>query len=88
MDKQIRPQSGLQSFYYTFGTDPLFPHGIDEFVKVNAKDYAESIQKFKERYPNREGSSVINCAWIYTEKEWAKIYPEYYAGKAPADFIE
>lgn len=85
---ESHPQVGAHSWFYTFGTDPRFPHGIEEYVEVHADTRNQADQKFKSRYPCREESNLLNCAWIYSEKEWERIYKEHYSGKRPARVID
>ena len=85
---QSRPRDGAHSWFYTFGTDPEFPFGIEEFVEVHADTPSQANKKFMVRFPCREGSTLINCAWVYPEAEWEKVYNEHYSGKKPAIIID
>ena len=85
---QTHPRIGERSYFYTFGTDPHFPFGINDYVEVHADDANEADQKFKSRFPCRRGSTLLNCAFIYNEENWEKVYREHYAGKKPAMVID
>ncbi len=78
----------MARFYYTFGTDPLFPHGEKEFVTVEAESRGEADHKFLEVYPSRPGSHLLNCAFVYSEQEFDKFRDKYYSGKKPVRTIE
>lgn len=77
----------MARFYYTFGSDPQFPHGMDEFVEVEAGDMNNADRKFMAIYPPRPGSSLLNCAFVYDEMEFNKFRDKYYCGKEPARII-
>ena len=85
---EARPRNGKNSYFYTFGTDPQFPFGIDEYVEVHADTANQADQKFKSHFPCREGSSLLNCAFVYSEETWNKFYEETYGGKKPARVID
>lgn len=85
---QTHPRIGKHSYFYTFGTDPQFPFGINEYVEVHADDANQADQKFKSHFPCREGSTLLNCAFIYREEIWERVYREHYAGKNPARVID
>lgn len=59
-----------EKFYFTFGRDPQYPYGIDDYVVVEAKGYCEACSVFNIVHPPREGSNLINCAFIYSEKQF------------------
>lgn len=85
---EARPPQGKNRYFFTFGTDPKYPFGIEEYVEVHADDGNQASQKFMSRYPCREGSTLMNCAFVYGEKQWEKIYNEHYKGKPPARVID
>ncbi len=85
---ESRPQVGAHSWFYTFGTDPKFPFGIEEYVEVHADNANQANQKFKSHFLCREGSTLLNCAFVYAEDLWDPIYTEYYSGKRPARVID
>lgn len=78
----------MEKFYFTFGSDPLYPHGMDEFVEVEAEDMSEARKKFLSVYPPRPGRSFLNCAFVYSEKEFNGFRDKYYSGKKPARTID
>ena len=78
----------LQNFYFTFGSDPLYPYGAKDSVLVRAESLTEALEKYKARHPNRPGSSAINCAFWYSEEELARFRDRYYKGVEPAEIIE
>lgn len=63
----------LHTYYYTFGTDPLFPHQ-NGWVEVIAASWPEAHSKFRAVYPDRH-PNVLNCAFFYEEDRWQKINP-------------
>lgn len=85
---ESHPRRGARSWFYTFGTDPLYPFGLGEYVEVHADSEKEADGKFRDRFPDRPGSNVLNCAFIYSEKAWEKVRGEYYRGKAPSAVID
>jgi len=56
-------------FYFTFGTDPQFPH-YGGWAEVFAANEDEARKKFRARHANRSG--FLNCAFVYSEAEWQK----------------
>lgn len=78
----------MKEFYFTFGTDPAYPYGIDDYVLVRAEDQAEARRKFKAVHPNRPGSPCINCAFVYTQEEFDSFRDKYYKDVSPAETIE
>ena len=85
---EARPERGPQRYYFTFGTDPLFPFGIEEFVEVYAETADQAVAKFNAAYPHRPGSNLVNCAFIYNEAKWEPIWKENYHGKRPIVVID
>lgn len=78
----------MAKFYFTFGTDPLFPHVENEFVEVQAESRNEAYHKFLGVYPKRPGSNLLNCAFVYREQEFNKFRDKYYGGKKPVKTID
>lgn len=85
---ETHPRDGAHSWFYTFGTDPQFPLGQEEFVEIHANDVYHANQKFKSYFPCRDGSSLLNCAWVYDEEYWKEVYRRNYNGKKPARVID
>lgn len=95
IEESVR-KNGLQSdkdtykkFYFTFGSDPAYPHGIDDYVAILAKNRYEAQMAFKATYPNRPGSDCLNYAFDYTEGIWEKddLCAKYYNNKPPIETI-
>ena len=64
--------SGLNPYYYTFGTDPKYPH-YRGWVEVYASSWEEAHEKFRIRFPDRPGhEGTINCAFFYDQKSWER----------------
>lgn len=86
---ETHPRTGKNNYYFTFGSDSRFPLGIEEYVEVHADTTEQAVKKFQVYFPNREGSDLVNCAFIYSENTWkGKVYPESYYGKKPTMVIE
>lgn len=75
------------SCYFTFGSDPKYPYGREDYVIVLGKDRSDCIRTYQAKYPNRTGSDCFNAADCYTEQEWAEIGAMYYEDKEPADIL-
>lgn len=61
----------MQKFFFTFGTDPLYPF-CNGYIIIYAPNGHAAREIFKAYFPNRPGSSAINCAFVYTEDEFVK----------------
>lgn len=73
-----------KKFYFTFGSDPAYPYGIDDYVVVLAKNRYEAQMAFKALHPNRPDSDSLNYAFDYTEKTWEA---QYYGDNPPVEVI-
>ena len=75
--------------YFTFGSDPLYPFGRDDYVVAQGESLKECVHKFMAKHPNPrpEWENVANCAFIYSEKEFMKSCAHFY-GPEPAEVIE
>ncbi len=74
----------MNKFFFTFGTDPLFPFSQNDYVVVIAPNIDEAQAIFDKHYPPRiPGLGLSNCAFIYTEGEFEKFRGQYYKGVAP-----
>lgn len=71
----------MKKFFFTFGTDPMYPYSIDEYVMVEAADIHEAIALFKQYHPNRPHSNCVNCAFYYSEDEFRTHCAKYYKGE-------
>lgn len=85
---ETHPERGRKRYFYTFGTDPQFPYGIEEFVEVHADTANQANPKFKIAFPCRPGSTLLNCAFVYNEDEWKQIWEQDYNGKKPIIIID
>ena len=57
-------------YYFTFGTDG---HPFDGgWIEVVANDQIEAEHFFKKQYPNPRNRELLNCAGIYTEREFKR----------------
>lgn len=77
----------MERLYFTFGTDPQFKHGIEDYVLVIGADLRDCIESFREQYPNRPNSNALNCADYYKAKEWEESVKKHYKGKDPVNTI-
>ena len=57
------------SYYFTYGTDERYPYQLG-WTRVIAPSYEAAIAAFRAYHPNRSGSDLINCASIYTERQF------------------
>lgn len=73
-----------KKFYFTFGSDPAYPYGIDDYVVILAKNRYEAQMAFKAMHPNRPDSDSLNYAFDYTEKTWEA---QYYGDRPPIEVI-
>ena len=76
----------MQNFYFTFGSDPLYPYGRKDYVVVEADSLTIACQLFNLVHQPRHGD-VLNCAFIYTEKQFNKFRDEYYRDVMPVEVI-
>lgn len=74
-------------FYFTFGSDPEYPYGQDDYVLVYADDLMEAVEKFKAKHPNRPGSDCVNCAFWYKQDAWDNGTRLFYEGREPIEVI-
>ena len=69
----------MAKYFFTFGSDPRYPFGRNDYVMVEAENANRACELFRERHPNRPGSNCINCAFIYGEREFStfrnRLYP-------------
>lgn len=64
----------LHPYYFTFGSDPNFPYQ-DGYIIIHARGRHEACTMFNYLFGERDG--MINCAFIYDEKEWQKATPNH-----------
>ena len=76
-----------QSFFFTFGTDPAYPYGFNDYVEVKANSLNEAAMLFNIVHPPRPGSELVNCAFMYTEKQFNEFRAKLY-NYPPVEVIE
>ena len=77
----------MSNFYFTFGTDPDFPFGPDDYVLIQCSDIGDAVRLFKALHPNRPKTNCLNCAFFYNEAQWQTGTKKYYEGRDPAETI-
>ena len=76
----------MENFYFTFGSDPEFPYGRDDYVLIKADDVGTAVGLFRAVHPNRPKSNCLNCAFMYNEAQW-ELTKQYYIGVDPIETI-
>ena len=67
----------LNSYYYTFGSDPGFPYR-NGWAVVKASSREEADRKFRSRFPDRPGhEGTMNYSFCYTKERWNQMDPEH-----------
>lgn len=67
----------MNSYFYTFGSDPGFPYQ-NGWVEIHAASREEANRKFRARFPDRPGhEGTMNYAFCYNEQRWAEMDPEH-----------
>ena len=61
-------------FYFTFGTDPDYPYGRNDYVLVEAQNLNQAIDIFTMIHPKRPGSDCVNC-FFRTSKNIITVRP-------------
>lgn len=61
----------MAKFYFTYGSGSAFPYQ-DGWTEVFAENRSFAIMAFERFHPKRPGSPFINCAIIYSERDWEK----------------
>lgn len=78
----------MEKYYFTFGSDPAYPYGREDYLVVIGKDRPDCVKAYMKKYPPREpDSAVVNCADIYSEASWVTSARKYYKGKEPVEVI-
>lgn len=77
----------MQKYYFTFGVNPAYPYGIDDYVEVQAESMHEAVNIFRQHHPNRPGSSLVNCADYYTEDAFNAFRDLYYKDREPVEIL-
>lgn len=75
----------MKNYYFTFGSNPQYPYGREEYVKVSAPDVRTAVHIFQKHHPNRPGSNLVNCAFWYGEEEFLPMIDKYYDGAKPVE---
>ena len=73
-------QKDTVKLYFTFGSDPAYPFGPNDYVTVEAPTGELCVALFQAAHPNRPGSNAVNCAFWYTEKSFAEFKDRLYPG--------
>ena len=77
----------MNNYYFTFGSDPKFPYGRDEYVVVQAESLKQAINLFQAVHPNRSDSIWLNCAFFYEEVHFNSFRDKYYKDVEPVEII-
>ena len=77
----------MAKFYFTFGSDPEYPFGQNDFVEIEAEDGEQACDLFRVLHPNRPCRPLLNCAFIYCEETFNKFRDQYYKGVEPVETI-
>ena len=76
----------MKKTYFTFGTDPAFPFGINDYVIVEAPSISKACDLFNMIHPPRH-DNVVNCAFFYSEERFNEFRDKYYKDVLPAETI-
>lgn len=77
----------MQSFYFTFGSDPEFPFGWNDYVLIQCANEGEACRLFNAVFPKRPKSNCMNCAFMYNKLQWERGVKTHYEGREPAASI-
>lgn len=79
----------MNRYYCTFGSDPLFPFGQDQYVIVEAPNLNAAHRLFQIVHPNpRPGSeNITNCAFVETEERFNEYRDKFYKDVEPSEII-
>ena len=69
-----RRLTGMNRFFYTFGSDIAFPYQYG-WLEVRAASWDEAHRKFRAKYPDRH-EGTLNCSFFYDEQQWDIMSPE------------
>lgn len=75
----------LNNYYFTFGSDMRFPYQ-NTYIIIKADNMISACDAFLKKFPSRDGSQTLNCAFVYTEKEWHGSINESSYGEPAAIF--
>ena len=76
----------MKKTYFTFGSDPLYPYGRNDYVVVEARNENDACLLFNMIHPPRHGNTV-NCAFIYSEERFNEFRDKYYKDVLPIETI-
>jgi hypothetical protein len=82
-----RKEKHMASYFFTFGSDERFPFGRDDYVEVVAENAHEACELFRSHHPNRPGSNLLNCSFIYSDEKFNEFRDQFYPGRAPIEVI-
>jgi len=74
----------MNNYYFTFGTNEHYPYGINDYVEISANTEAEARDMFNRVHPPVV-CDFLNCAFVYSEKEFNSFRDKYYKGVLPAE---
>lgn len=77
----------MEKLYFTFGSDPKYPYGREEYIIAIGTDTQDCLNAYKKKYPNRPDSSAVNCADYYTEAEWNANTNRFYKDVQPKELL-
>lgn len=72
---------------FTFGSDPRYPFGPNDYVEIEAEDINQACLLFQAVHPNRPGSDCVNCAFFYSEQKFNEFRDLHYRGVEPIETI-
>lgn len=76
----------MHRLYFTFGSNPVFPYGREDYIVAVGNDTQDCLRAFQKKYPNQT-ANTLNCADWYTVTEWKKVTETYYKDKEPKEIL-
>lgn len=74
--------------YFTFGSDPAYPYGREDYVMALGRTVQDCINAYNRKYPPREtDSKVINCADYYLQERWDRVKEMYFKDREPKEVL-
>lgn len=78
----------MKKMYFTFGSDPRYPHGRGDYMVVMGQTQKDCIDTYQKKYPPRDPEShIINCADYYNQAQWDKLKNDYFKGVEPKEVL-
>lgn len=78
----------MANFYFTFGSNPAFPYGREDFVQVIAPTIRQAAETYRDHHPDRaETPGLLNCSDVYTEEMFSKFRNEFYPNREPIEIL-